>query len=328
MKPKRYLLCAFLATGLVSGTDASAQAKSDDYPVRPVRMIVPFPPGGVNDIVARLVGLRLNERWGQSLVIDKRGGAGGNIGTESGARAAPDGYTLTIASTSTFASNVGLYPKLAFDPRRDFAAITLIATAPNVLAVNVAVAAKSVQELIQLARAHPKKLNYSSFGEGSSAHLVGEMFKSMAGIEIVHVPYKGGGPALVAAIAGEVQMTFSNLAVALPQVKAGKVRGIAVTSAKRASALPELPTIAESGLAGFEATAWVGIAAPAGTPRTLIRRLNRDVHAVIGATETKNQFLTRGLEPAPTTPEEFARHVRDEIERWSKVIREAGVRVE
>lgn len=328
MKPTRYLLCAFLATGLVSGTEACAQAKSGDYPVRPVRMIVPFPPGGVNDIVARLVGLRLNERWGQSLVIDNRGGAGGNIGTEIGARAAPDGYTLTISSTSTFASNVGLYPKLAFDPRRDFAAITLIATAPNVLAVNAAVAAKSVQELIQLARAHPKKLNYSSFGEGSSAHLVGEMFKSMAGIDIVHVPYKGGGPALVAAIAGEVQMTFSNLAVALPQVKAGKVRGIAVTSAKRASALPELPTIAESGLAGFEANAWVGIAAPAGTPRALIRRLNRDVHAVIGATEMKNQFLTRGLEPAPTTPEEFARHIRDEIERWSKVIRDAGVRVE
>ncbi len=236
MKPKHYLLCAFLATGLVSGTEASAQAKSDDYPLRPVRMIVPFPPGGVNDIVARLVGLRLNERWGQSLVIDNRGGAGGNIGTEIGARAAPVGYTLTISSTSTFATNVGLYPKLPFDPRRDFAAITLIATAPNVLAVNAAVAAKSVQELIQLARAHPKKLNYSSFGEGSSAHLVGEMFKSLAVIDIVHVPYKGGGPALVAAIAGEVQMTFSNLAVALPQVKAGKVRGIAVTSARRANA--------------------------------------------------------------------------------------------
>jgi tripartite-type tricarboxylate transporter receptor subunit TctC len=291
-------------------------------------MIVPFPPGGANDIVARLVSYQLNERWGRPVVIDNRGGAGGNIGTEIGVRAAPDGYTLIVGSVSTLASNVGLYPKLAFDPRRDLAPITLFATVPSILVVNPSVAAATVQELIQLAKATPKRLNFSSFGDGSSAHLMGELFKSMAKVDIVHIPYKGGGPALVAVIAGEVQMTFSNLSVAFPQVKAGKVKPIAVTSAKRAIALPETPTIAESGLPDFQASTWVGIAAPLGTPRALIQRINRDIHSVIAEPEMKNQFLSRGLEPAPSTPEEFARLIRTDIERWSKLIREVGVRVE
>lgn len=310
----------------ISGTLTAAS--ESNYPQRPVRMIVPFPPGGANDIVARLVAQRLNERWGRPVVIDNRGGAGGNIGTELGVKAAPDGYTLLVGSVSTLASNVGLYPKLPFDPRRDLAPVTLIATVPSILVVNPSVAAASVQELIQLARATPKRLNFSSFGDGSSAHLMGEMFKSMAKIDIVHVPYKGGGPALVAVVSGEVQMGFSNLSVALPQVKAGKVRGIAVTSAKRAMALPETPTIAESGLADFEASTWVGIVAPVGTPRALIQRINRDIHSVIAEPEMKNQLLSRALEPAASTPEAFARQIRTDIERWSKIIREVGVRAE
>ena len=310
----------------ISGTPA-AESESN-YPQRPVRMIVPFPPGGANDIVARLVAHRLNERWGRPVVVDNRGGAGGNIGTELGVKAAPDGYTLLVGSVSTLASNVGLYPKLPFDPRRDLAPITLIATVPSILVVNLSVAAASVQELIQLAKATPKRLNFSSFGDGSSAHLMGEMFKSMAKIDIVHVPYKGGGPALVAVVTGEVQMTFSNLSVALPQVKAGKVKGIAVTSAQRAMALPETPTIAESGLADFEASTWVGIVAPVSTPRALIQRINRDIHSVIAEPEMKNQLLSRALEPAASTPEAFARQIHTDIERWSKIIREVGVRAE
>jgi len=303
----------------------ASQAADTSYPDRPVRMMVPFPPGGANDIVARLVSQKLSERWNKPVVIDNRAGAGGNIGTEVGARANPDGYTLTIGSTSTYCTNVVLDSKLPFDPRRDFAPITLIVTAPNILVAHPSVPAATVPEFIKYAKAHPKKLNYSSFGEGSSSHLIGEMFKSAAGVAMVHVPYKGGGPALAAVMGGETQLTFSNLSVALPQVKGGKVKGIAVTSGKRATALPELPTIAESGLPGFEAIASVGIMAPTGTPRVLVMRVNQDVRAVVGEATMKEQFVSRGLEIALSTPEEFGRYMRTEIERWGKVVRDAGI---
>ncbi|HTE13748.1 MAG TPA: tripartite tricarboxylate transporter substrate binding protein [Burkholderiales bacterium] len=303
------------------------QAADTLYPDRPVRMMVPFPPGGANDIVARLVAQKLSERWSKPVVIDNRAGAGGNIGTEVGARANPDGYTLTIGSTSTYCTNVVLDSKLPFDPRRDFATISLIVTAPNIMVTHPSVPAATVPEFIKYAKANPKRLNFSSFGDGSSAHLVGEMFKSAAGVSMVHVPYKGGGPALAAVMGGEVQLTFSNLSVALPQVKGGKVKGIAVTSAKRATALPDLPTIAESGLPGFEAIASVGIMAPAGTTRALVSRVNRDVHAVVSEAVMKEQFISRGLEIALSTPEEFARYMRTEIERWGRVVREAGIPV-
>ena len=297
------------------------------YPDRAVRMMVPFPPGGANDIVARLVAQKLSERWGKAVVIDNRAGAGGNIGTEVGARANPDGYTLTIGSTSTYCTNVVLDSKLPFDPRRDFAPVSLIVTAPNILVTHPSLPAANVREFIQYGKAHPNRLNFSSFGDGSSSHLVGEMFKHAAGVAMQHVPYKGGGPALAAVIGGEVQLTFSNLSVALPQVQAGKVKGIAVTSAKRATALPELPTIAESGLTGFEATASVGMLAPTGTPHALVLRVNRDVHAVVSEAAMKQQFITRGLEIALSTPEQFARYMRSEIERWGNVVRQAGIPV-
>jgi len=305
----------------------NARSATLPYPNRPVRMIVPFPPGGANDIVARLVAQRLSEQWGKPVVIDNRAGAGGNIGMETGARADPDGYTLTIGSNSTLATNVVLEPSLPFDPRRDFAAVSLIITAANALVVHPSLPANSTAEFIKLARSSARKLNFSSFGDGSSAHLTGEMFKSAAGVDMVHIPYKGGGPALAAVMGGEVQCTFANLSVALPQVKGGKVKAIGVTSARRATALPELHTLAESGVPGFEATASVGLLVPAGTPRALVLRLNLDVHRVVNEAAMREQLQSRGLEIALSTPEEFARYIRSEIERWGKVVRDAGIRV-
>ena len=306
---------------------AGWQGAQAAYPERPVRMIVPFPPGGANDIVARMVAQRLAEQWGKPVVVDNRAGAGGNIGIETGARANPDGYTLTIGSNSTLATNVVLEPSLPFDPRRDFAAISMIVTAANILIVHPSLAANTTADFIKLARSNTRKLTYSSFGDGSSAHLTGEMFKSAAGVDMVHIPYKGGGPALAAVMGGEVQCTFANLSVALPQVKGGKVKAIAVTSARRATALPELPTLAESGVPGFEATATVGMLAPAGTPRALVLRLNQDVHRVVSEPAMREQLLARGLEIALSTPEEYARYIRSEIERWDRVVRDAGIRV-
>ena len=320
----RLLFIAATATafslGLCAGVGYTAEPR---YPERPVRLVVPFPPGGANDIVARLIGQQLQEKWGQPVIVDNRPGAGGNIGTAVAARATPDGYTMLIGSGSTLGSNVGLYAKLPFDVVEDFKPITLLVTAPFVLCVTSSVPAKSVKDLIQLAK--KERLNFSSWGDGSSAHLITEMFKSMAGVEMLHVPYKGGAPALVAAITGEVQVTFSNISVALPQVKAGKLRGLGVTSKKRAIALPELPAIAEAGLPNFEATAWVGVVAPAGVPSALIQRINRDLRSVIATPEMQKSILARGFEPLGTTPEEFGRHIRAEIQRWKKVIAEAGI---
>ena len=290
-------------------------------------MIVPFPPGGANDIVARMLAQRLAGQWGKPVVVDNRAGAGGNIGIETGARASPDGYTLTIGSNSTLATNVVIEPSLPSDPRRDFAAISMIVTAAKILIVHPSLAVNTTADFIKLARSNTRKLNYSSFGDGSSAHLTGEMFKSAAGVDMVHIPYKGGGPALAAVMGGEVQCTFANLSVALPQVKGGKVKAIAVTSARRATALPELRTLAESGVPGFEATATVGMLAPAGTPRALVLRLNQDVHRVVNEPAMREQLLARGLEIALSTPEEFARYIRSEIERWGRVVRDAGIRV-
>ena len=324
MKYCNATIFALLIAGLHIGV---AQGAQPAYPDRPVRMIVPFPPGGANDIVARMVAQRLAEHWGKPVVVDNRAGAGGNIGIETGARANPDGYTLTIGSNSTLATNVVLEPSLPFDPRRDFAAISMIVTAANILIVHPSLAANTTADFIKLARSNTRKLNYSSFGDGSSAHLTGEMFKSAAGVDMVHIPYKGGGPALAAVMGGEVQCTFANLSVALPQVKGGKVKAIAVTSARRATALPELPTLAESGVPGFEATATVGMLAPAGTPRALVLRLNQDVHRVVNEPAMREQLLARGLEIALSTPEEFARYIRSEIERWGRVVRDAGIRV-
>jgi tripartite-type tricarboxylate transporter receptor subunit TctC len=317
------LACALLLSAATFCIPSSHAA----FPDRPVRLIVPFPPGGVNDISSRLVANQLNAEWGRPVIVDNRGGAGGNIGAEIAAMANPDGYTLFIVSSS-ITSNVALYRKLPFDLERDFAPVSTLVTGAYVLVVHPSVKAASVQELIQLAKAQPGRLNFSSFGQGSSAHLVAELFKSMAAIDLAHVPYKGGGPAMAAVVAGEVQMTFSNLSVAIPQVKSGKLRALAVSSLKRKDALPGVPSLDEAGLRGFDATAWVGLLAPRKVERSLIARLNADVRKVLADAELKRQLEVRGLEAFPGTPEALARHIRVEIERWGKVIREAGVTVE
>jgi tripartite-type tricarboxylate transporter receptor subunit TctC len=319
---KRYLLCA-----LSLATPGAAFAAEPAFPDRAVRLIVPFPPGGVNDIVSRLVANRLNAQWGKPVIVDNRGGANGTIAGEIAAKANPDGYTLFIVSSS-IASNVALYPKAPFDLTRDFAPISALVVGAYALVVNPSLPATTVQELIKLAKAQPRKLDFSSFGEGSSAHLVAELFKRMAGVEMIHVPYKGGGPAMAAVVAGEVQMTFSNLSVALPQVKSGKLRALAVSSAKRQQALANVPSLDESGLKGFDATAWVGLLAPAKVPRPLIAQMNRDVRTALADAELRKSIESNGLEPWPSTPEELSRHLRIEIERWGKVIRDAGVKVE
>jgi len=302
-------------------------AAEQRFPERPVRLVVPFPPGGVNDIVSRLIANQLNVLWSRPVIIDNRGGAGGNIGAEIAAKANPDGYTLFIVSSS-ITSNVALYQKLPFDLRRDFAPVSTLVSGAYALVVNPSVPAASVQELIQLAKAQPRTLNFSSFGQGSSAHLVAELFKRMAGIELTHVPYKGGAPAMAAVVGGEVQMTFSNLSVALPQVKAGKLKALAVTSLKRQDALPNVPSLDEAGLKGYDATAWVGLLAPVRTQRDVISKLNRDVRAVLSEPELRRQLESRGLEAFPGTTDQLAKHMGAEIERWGKVIRDAGVKLE
>ncbi|HYH42739.1 MAG TPA: tripartite tricarboxylate transporter substrate binding protein [Burkholderiales bacterium] len=302
-------------------------AAEQRFPERPVRLVVPFPPGGVNDIVSRLIANQLNVLWSRPVIIDNRGGAGGNIGAEIAAKANPDGYTLFIVSSS-ITSNVALYQKLPFDLRRDFAPVSTLVSGAYALVVNPSVPSASVQELIQLAKAQPRTLNFSSFGQGSSAHLVAELFKRMAGIELTHVPYKGGAPAMAAVVGGEVQMTFSNLSVALPQVKAGKLKALAVTSLKRQDALPNVPSLDEAGLKGYDATAWVGLLAPVRTQRDVISKLNRDVRAVLSEPELRRQLESRGLEAFPGTTDQLAKHMGAEIERWGKVIRDAGVKLE
>lgn len=309
-----------LASGLATAAETS-------FPERPVRLIVPFPPGGLNDIATRIVATPLQALWARPVIIDNRGGAGGNIGAEIAAKSNPDGYTLFIVST-TITSAVAMHSKLPFDLRRDFAPVSILVTGAYVLVVNPAVPASTVHDLIQLARTQPRNLNFSSFGVGSSAHLVAEWFKRMAAIDLVHVTYKGGGPAMAAVIAGEVQMTFANVSVALPQVRAGKLKPLAVSSLKRKDVLPNVPSLDEAGLKGFDATSWVGLLAPARVERGLITKMNRDVRAVLADAELRRQLEARSLEALPSTPEELARHIGVEIERWGKIIKDAGVRVE
>ena len=308
----------------ITATAAAAQ----EYPSRPIRVIVPSTAGGSVDTLARLVGGRLAERWGQQVVVDNRSGAGGVIAGEITAKAPPDGYTLIMATIAAMATNVSLARKLPYDPVRDFAPVTLVASQQLVLLVHPAVAAKSVQELIQLAKAKPGQLTFASAGNGSGGHLSGELLKILAGIEMTHVPYKGIAPALVDVISGQVSMTFASMISGMPHVKSGKTRALAVTGAHRSPAAPELPTMIEAGVRGYESSTWYGLLAPKATPRAVIVKLNREVVAIINLPEVKSHLLAEGAEPVGNTPEEFGDFIKSEIAKWGKVIRAAGLRIE
>jgi len=307
---------------------AAASPVPPAYPNRPLRLIVPFPPGGGNDILARAVGQRLSESLGQQVIVDNRGGAGGMIGGTLAATADPDGYTLFLGSMGSLAHNPALRPKLPYNPPRDFAAVSLLATSAFILVVNPGVPANSVRELIALARAKPGALNYGSSGTGSSLHMTGELFKYSAGVNIVHVPYKGTAPALTDLIAGQVQMVFSTMPPALPQVKAGKLRALGVTTTTRAKSAPEVPTIAESGVPGFEVQNWQGIVVPVKTPRPIVERLNREIVRVLALPAMIDTLGAQGLDPLSNTPAQFDKLIRAEIDKWRKLVQATGIHVE
>ncbi|MBC7780832.1 MAG: tripartite tricarboxylate transporter substrate binding protein [Proteobacteria bacterium] len=294
------------------------------YPSKPLRVIVPLPAGGPTDILARIVATPLQDRLGQAVVIDNRPGAGGNIGAEIVARSSPDGYTLFAGTSGPLANNISLYAKLPFDPVRDFSPIALVASAPFVLAVHPSVPVTNVKEFIAYAKARPGQLNYGAV-PGAAAHLATEMFRSLAGIDIVHVPYKGAGPATTDVIAGQIQFTFASTPGAIPHVKSGKLRALAVTSTKRVAQAPEIPTVAEGGGPVMSAEVWYGFVAPAKTPREIVNRLHTDIVQIVQTPATRDRMLASDFEPRLMAPDEFAAFIKSEIARWGKVIRSAKI---
>jgi tripartite-type tricarboxylate transporter receptor subunit TctC len=303
-------------------------ATAADYPTKPVRIVVPFPPGGTTDVLARIVASGLTERLGQQFIVDNRPGASGAIGTSMVAQAQPDGYTLVFATINTHGINASLFPNLPYDPIKDFAPVTIVANTPNVLMVHPSVPAKNVAEVIALAKAEPGKLNFGSTSLGGSPHMSGELFKMMAQIDIVHVPYKGGGPMLTDLIGGHIQMAFDNLPSSMGHIRAGDVRAIAVTTAERLPSAPEIPTMRESGLPDYEVAAWFGLLAPAGTPPEVVTRLNQSIGEILHSPEGGKRLADLGAEPVGNTPEEVAGVIAYEVDRWRKVVQATGVKVD
>jgi tripartite-type tricarboxylate transporter receptor subunit TctC len=297
------------------------------YPAKPVQFIVPYAPGGNGDIVARIVAQRLGPVLGQPMLVDNRAGAGGNIGAEAAAKAAPDGYTIMLG-TNTHAINMSLYAKVNYDFARDFTPISMVSSAPLVLVVHPSVPAKSVAELVAHAKANPGKLNYGTGGSGSSGHIAAELFKTMTGTDIVHVPYKGVAQSLSDTVAGQLQMVFNAASTSVAMANAGKVRALGITSIRRSNLVPGVPTIAESGVPGFDASIWQGILAPAKTPPAIVNRLNKDLVSLLATTEIQDQFRAQGVDPSPSTPEEFGAYIRAEIPKWAKVVKASGAVVE
>jgi len=317
---------AYFLLAVASSTSA-AFAQTTGYPVKPIRLIVPYPPGGGTDIIARPLAQKLTENLGQQVIVDNRGGAGGNIGMEFVAKSAPDGYTLVVGLTAQLAVNPSLFPKLPYDPLRDFAPITLLGDQPYLLVVHPSVPAQSVKEFIALARARPGQLTYASSGNGSGAHLAGEMLKSMARIDLVHVPYKGAGLAMPDLIAGQVQFSFITHTTSGPLLQSGRLRALGVTTAKRSPALPDLPAIAET-LPGYDSAVWYGVLAPAGTPREIVARLNREILRVLGSADFHQRFTMAAVAPIGSTPEQLGDYIKSEIARWAKLVRESGARID
>ena len=322
-----------MRTILISGLLVSAVAvvaqpvAAQQYPVRPIRLIVPFPPGGGTDTMARVVAPKLSEYLGQQVVPENRGGAGANIGAELAAKSPPDGYTVMLA-TITNAIGATLYTRLNYDLARDFAPITQLATTPHILVVHPSVPVKSVKEFTAFTRARPGELTYSSSGSGSSAHLAGELFSSLTGTKMVHVPYKGGGPSMIALVGGEVSLCFATMPSAVGYVRAGRLRGIAVTTEKRSPSMPDLPTIAETGIKGYEAGSWYGLSAPAGTSKDIIARLHAETVKVMALPDVKERLFNAGFEVVISNPEQFAAFTRSEIQKWGKLVRATGLKIE
>ena len=316
---------AFVA--VVAGCCAAAAHAQQPYPTRPVRLIVPFTPGAINDLIARLLAARLAESWRQQVVVDNRPGAGTVIGTDLVAKATPDGHTLLLVSAA-FAINPTLYAKLPFDPVRDFAPVTLIGAAPFVMVAAPALPVRSVKELVALAKSKPGQLSYASTGIGATAHLVGEMLKTAAGIDLVHIPYKGFAPALTDVIAGQVQVTYGTYSTLAPHMQAGRIRALAVTSAKRSQVAPELPTIAEAGYPNFNATAWWGVAAPARVPAEIVQKLQTDLLAIVRQPEMRERLTREGVDVAGDQPAQFAVFIREEIQRWGAAVKQSGAKPE
>ena len=302
-------------------------ALAQSYPARPVRIVVPFPPGGATDVMARVVAQKLNESWPQQAVVENKPGASGTLGSDLVAKSAPDGYTLLLQGTQ-HSINLSLYKQLPYDTLRDFAPVAYIAAAPFLLVVHPSVPANSVAELIAYIKARPGGANYGSSGVGGAAHLAGEIFKTSAGVQLTHIPYKGAAPAMADLLGGQVPMVFDPIPTSLTQVRSGRIKALAITSARRSALMPELPTVAESGLPGFDVAAWFGLYAPAATPKDIVAKLNADVNRVLQLPEVKEKFAALGAESLPMTPDQFALHLRAEIARFARAIRESGATAE
>ena len=315
---------ALAAMFFIAGSSTHAQS----YPNKPVRIIVPSSPGDGADLLARAHATPLQQALGQPFIVENRAGAGGVIGSEMVAKSPADGYTLIVAHAGSHAINAALYPKLTYDPQRDFTPVMLLMTAPNVLVVNPSLPIKTVQDFITYAKKQPGKLTYGSGGNGSSAHLTMEAFKSATGIDLVHVPYKGSNPALTDIIGGQIPLMFVNLPPAVPHIKTGKIRAVAVTTARRSNALADVPTVAESGLAGFETVAWFGVLGPAGMPRDIVQRLNAEIAKVMQSADWKERIVALGGDSAPGAPEALAERIRTDVARWKKVVADAGIKPE
>lgn len=320
--------CAFHWLFAMALVLAAGTANADTYPAQPVKLVVAFPPGGTTDILGRVFARKMSETWGQPVMVENRSGAGGVIGTESVAHAAPDGYTILLGAVGNMAVNLSLYKKLPYDTERDFAPITLLATLPNILAINPSLPIKSLKELISYAKANPGKLTFASAGAGTASHLAGEMLRKVAGIDIIHVPYRGSSPALTDLIAGHVDMTFDYMPSALPYVRSGKLRGLAVTGATRTKVAPELPTMIEDGLPGFNIVTWYAVYAPKGTPPDIVTKIRNTIALAASDPELVKRLDDLAVDLVASTPEELVRYQRAEIERWAKFVREAKITVD
>jgi tripartite-type tricarboxylate transporter receptor subunit TctC len=320
------VVCAACVAALSASANAQGAASGAAYPTKPVRLIVPFSPGGSTDVTARILAQKLSDAWRQQVVVDNRAGAGGNIGAEAVARAAPDGYTLLLATTGVMSINHRLYRNLPFDALKDFAPVTQIGGLPLILIVHPSLPVRTVKDLVAVAKARPGQLSYASSGVGSATHMTAELFRMMAGVDIVHIPYKGSGQAMADLIGGQVGVAFDQITSSLPQVQSGKLRALAVTSAKRFPSVPDLPSVAEAGIPGYESVSWNGIAAPAATPREIVNRIQQEVARALQAPDIKERFFKDGIEPVGSTPDAFAAHIRSERAKWEKVVERAGIK--